>query len=903
MSDSLLLTKLYIPPARLKVVVRPRLIEQLNEGLFASRKLTLISAPAGFGKTTLASEWAAGCGLPAAWLSMDEGDNDPTRFVTYLVAALQTVAANIGAGVLGVLQASQLAPTEFILITLLNEIATMPDNFVLVLDDYHVIDSKPVDEALTFLLDHLPPQMHLVIATREDPPLPLARLRVRGQLTELRAADLRFTPAEAADFLNRMMGLKLRDADIAALEARTEGWVAGLQLAALSMLGRSDTAGFIQAFSGSHRFVLDYLVEEVLQHQSEKIRSFLLQTAILNRLCAALCNAITEREDSKEILEVLERSNLFLIPLDDQRQWYRYHHLFADVLQTHLMETQPEQVFNLHQRASVWYEQNGLPPDAIRHALAAKDFERAAELIELAWSAMDRSYQSATWIGWVKTLPNELIRVRPVLSVGFAWALLDGGELEMSEALLHDAERWLDTPTDKMVVVDKEQFRSLPASIATARAYRSLALGNVPGAVKYAEQALKLTPEDDQIRLMQAASLLGLAQYTSGDLEAAEQSLADFHTDLRKTGEILTLIGITFLLAEIRMALGRLHEAENIYQQSLRLAACQDEQLPLGTADLYRGLSELFIEQGDLEAAAQHLLTSQKLGEQNPLTGWLHRLYVTQARLKEAQGDLDGTLALLDEAARVYIRGPLPDVHPIAALKTQIWLKQGRLVEALGWAREQGLAVDDDMSYSREFEHITLARVLIAAGKNDREGGSLDEATRLLGRLLQAAESGGRMGSVIQIQLLQALAFQAQDNLPHALAALERALTLAEPEGYVRIFVDEGEAMRLLIEKQSNNRDHPLSGYTDKILAAFTQPAAAPKSANMHQKPDMIEPLSERELEVLRLLRGELSGPEIAQHLIVSINTLRTHTKSIFNKLGVNNRRAAIRRAEELDLF
>jgi LuxR family maltose regulon positive regulatory protein len=879
------------------------LSDSLQPGQCSGRNLILISAPAGFGKTTLASEWLAACGRPAAWLSLDEGENDPVRFVSYLIAALQTIKVGMSEGLLAALRSPQPPPTESILTTLINEIATMPDNFVLVLDDYHVIDSKPVDEALTFLLDHLPPQMHLMIATREDPPLPLARLRVRGQLTELRAADLRFTPAEAADFLNRMMGLNLRDADIAALEARTEGWIAGLQLAALSMQGRSDTAGFIQAFSGSHRFVLDYLVEEVLEHQTEHIRSFLLQTAILDRLCAALCNAITEREDSKELLEVLERSNLFLIPLDDQRQWYRYHHLFADVLQTHLMEVQPEQVFNLHQRASVWYEQNGLPPEAIHHALAAKDFERAAELIELAWSAMDISYQSATWLGWVKTLPDELIRGRPVLSVGYAWALLDGGELETSEALLHDAERWLDTPTDKMVVVDKEQFRSLPASIATARAYRSLALGNVPNTIKYARQALKLTPEDDQTRLMQATSLLGLAQYTSGDLEAAEQSLADFHTNLRKTGEILTLIGITFLLADIRIALGRLHEAENIYQQSLHIAACQGAQLPLGTADLYRGLSELSIERGDLEAATQQLLTSQKLGEQNPLTGWLHRQYVTLARLKEAQGDLDGTLALLDEAVRVYIRGPLPDVHPIAALKTRVWLKQGRLGDALGWAREQGLSVDDDMSYTHEFEHITLARVLIAAGESDREAGSLDEATRLLGRLLQAAETGGRMGSVIQIRLLQALAFQAQDNLPHALAALEHALTLAKPEGYVRIFVNEGEAMRLLIEKQSHHRDHPLSGYTDKLLAAFPQPATEPKSTSMHQKPDMIEPLSERELEVLRLLRGELSGPEIAQHLIVSINTLRTHIKSIFNKLGVNNRRAAIRRAEELDLF
>jgi LuxR family transcriptional regulator, maltose regulon positive regulatory protein len=911
MSTPILATKLYIPPPQPGVVPRPRLINRLNAGLAMGRKLTLISASAGFGKTTMVGEWLAHCGRLVAWLSLDEGDRDPIRSIAYLIAALQTIQAGFGEGLLAVLQSPQPPQAETILTALLNEIAAISDNFILVLDDYHVIDSQVVDQALTFLIEHQPPQMHLVIATREDPSLPLSRLRVRGQLTELRAADLRFTPAEAAEFLNQIMGLNLSTEDIAALATRTEGWIAGLQLAAVSMQGREDVAGFIQAFTGSHRFVLDYLVEEVLQHQPEPIRNFLLQTAILDRFCASLCNVVTEREDGKEILAILERSNLFLIPLDDRRQWYRYHHLFADVLRAHLMEAQPDRVATLHQWASAWYEQNGFPPDAIRHALAARDFEHAAGLIELAWSAMDLSYQSSTWLGWVKALPDMLIRIRPVLSVGYAWALLDGGELEASESRLQDAERLLDTPTNKtcleqsrkMVIVDKAQFRSLPASIATARAYRFLALGNVADAVKYAQQALELTPEDDQARYIQATSLLGIAQYSSGDLEAAERSLAAFHTNLRQTGETVTLISITFLLADIRVALGRLHEAESIYQQSLLLVTGPGGLVPPGTADLYRGLAELYLERGDLEAAAQHLLTSQKLGEQTAVTDWSHRLCVSQARLKAAQGDLNGALALLDEAERVTIRTPLPDVRPIAALKAQVWLKQGRLAEALRWAREQGLSVDDIIGYTREFEYITLARIRIAAGKSDREAGSLDEAARLLGRLLQAAETGGRLGSVIQILLLQALAFQAQDNLPHALALLERALTLAEPEGYVRIFVDEGETMRLLLEKQSRHQDHALSDYVDKLLAAFTQPAAVPTSASSQQKPDMMEPLSERELEVLKLLRSDLSGPEIAQQLIVSLNTFRTHTKNIFNKLGVNNRRTAVRRAEELDLF
>ena len=444
MSTPILATKLYIPPPRPKIVLRPRLIERLNEGLSAGRKLTLISAPAGFGKTTLVSEWVAGCERPVAWLSLDEGDNDPTRFLTYLVAALQTIAANIGAGVLAALQSPQPPPTESILTTLLNEITTIPDNFILVLDDYHVIDSKPVDEALTFLLEHLPPQMHLVIATREDPHLPLARLRARGQLTELRAADLRFTPAEAAEFLNQVMGLNLSAEDIAALETRTEGWIAGLQLAALSMQGHQDTASFIQSFTGSHHFVLDYLVEEVLQQQSESVQTFLLRTSILDRLCGPLCDAVlgSPSASGQETLEYLERANLFIVPLDNERRWYRYHHLFGDLLRQRLGK--PKEFAEFHLRASQWHEENGDLGAAFHHAIAAGDFVRAAGLAEAAWQGMNESFQSAAWLGWVKKLPDKLIRTRPVLCTQIGQAFTDAGELEASELRLQDAERCLD---------------------------------------------------------------------------------------------------------------------------------------------------------------------------------------------------------------------------------------------------------------------------------------------------------------------------------------------------------------------------------------------------------------------------------------------------------------------------
>jgi len=864
---------------------------------------------------------------------LDEGDSDPARFLAYFIAALQTIAPTTGAGVLAMLQSPQPLPTELLLTTLLNEIAAIPDHFVLVLDDYHVIDAQPVDNALTFLLEHMPPQMHLVIATREDPHLPLARLRARGQLTELRAADLRFTPAEAAEFLNQMMGLNLSAEDIAALETRTEGWIAGLQLAALalqglSMQGREDIASFIQAFTGSHHFVLDYLGEEVLQHQSEPIRSFLLQTSILDRFCAPLCNAVTEREDGKEMLDVLDRSNLFLIPLDDKRHWYRYHHLFADVLQTHLMEAQPDRVATLHLRASAWYEQNGLRSDAIRHALAAKDLPRAASLIELAWPATEEgSIQPATWLGWVKTLPEELIRARPVLNVWYAYALLGSGELEAAEARLKDAERWLaapdtmkaqlETPAVEMVVVDKEQFKSLAAAIAVGRAYLAQAFGNIPDTVRYASRVLEL-PEADPFRHSQAAMLLGMAYWASGDLEAAGRVFADYTMKLRAAGNIPDAISTTVVLADIRLAMGRLHEAIRTIEQLLQFVMDQGEPISPDTADLHRGLSELYLEQGNLGAAAQHLQRSKELGEKAELPVWRYRWCIAQARLNETQADLDGALALLDKAERLYIRTPLPDFCPISAMKARIWVAQGRLIEAQGWVREQGLSVDDDLGYLREFEHITLTRILIAQYQNDRMDGSIHAVMRFLDRLLQAAQEGGRMGSVIEILVLLALAHQAQGSIPPALAPLERALTLAESEGYIHIFVAEGKPMEELLTRIAAKEGTPrVKAYILKLLSAFDEHKEIGPSGSTFKGKNrssilekqavspqpLIEPLSERELEVLRLLKTDLNGPEITRELMVSLSTLRTHTQNIYAKLGVNNRRAAVRRAEELDLL
>jgi LuxR family maltose regulon positive regulatory protein len=752
MSTPILTTKLYIPPPQPHAVLRSRLIERLNEGLH--RKLTLISAPAGFGKTTLASAWIAGCGRRAAWLSLDDADNDSTRFLAYLVAALQTMAPTISAGVVELLQSSQPPPIDALLPMLLNQIATMPQPAILVLDDYHVLDAKPIDQALAFLLERLPPQLHLVIATREDPPLPLARLRARGQLTELRAADLRFTYAEAAAFLEEVMGLSLSAPDIAALEARTEGWIAGLQLAALSMQGHQDVPGFIRAFAGDHRYILDYLVEEVLQRQPEHIRSFLLQTSILDRLHGSLCDAVTGQADGIARLHALERGNFFVVPLDDTRQWYRYHHLFAEVLSAHLRAEQPDLVATLHRRASAWYEQQGSSADAIRHALAAEDFARAADLLELAVPAMRSSRQEATVLSWLRALPDEVLHVRPVLSVAYAWSLLAVGELHGVEDRLLSAERWLDSsaerserpeaPSAEMVVVDEEQFRRLPGTIAVYRAGQAQALGNVADTVTYARRALELVPEDDHLQRGAAMALLGLASWASGDLEAAHESYAAGMARMQRAGLIAHAIGCVIALADIRIAQGRLREAIRTYERGLQLATAHGEPVLRGTADMYVGLSELFRERDDLPAAMQHLLRSQELGEHMGLPQNPYRWRVAMARIKEAQGDLDGALDLLQEAERRFAGGFFPNVRPIAALKTQMWIAQGRLGEALGWAREQGLSAHDNLSYLREFEHITLARVLLARSKSKREERSLLEIVRLLERLLQAAEAGER---------------------------------------------------------------------------------------------------------------------------------------------------------------
>jgi LuxR family maltose regulon positive regulatory protein len=744
------------------------LSEQIQRA--SEAKLTLVSAPAGFGKTTLLAAWLAADSRrqrSVAWLSLDATDNTPTGFWTYVIAALQTVAPQVGASSLALLH-SEPPPIRAVVSELLNDLNSLPNDLVLVLDDYHVIEDREVHNAMAFFLEHLPPPMRLVIASRADPPLPLAGLRARGELVEIRAAALRFTADEAAAYLNQVMELDLGANEISLLEMRTEGWIAALQLAALSLQGRQDSASFIASIAGDDRYIGDYLVDEVLRRQPERIRRFLLDTAILDRLSGPLCDAVSGGNASKAILETLDRGNLFVIRLDDQRRWFRYHHLFRDLLRSHLVDEQPDYVSELHRRASAWYERSGDRPEAIRHALAAPDFDRAAQLIELEVPSLRRTRQEATLRNWLVALPDELLRRTPVLSNVYAGALLASGELEGVDARLRDAERWL-ARTDTPVVVDEIQYRQLAGSVAMHRAGYALALGKPTEAVTYARRALELAPDDDHLARGGAAGLLGLVAWGSGDLETVGHMYAAALVSLRRAGHVSDTFGLTIALAQIHIAQARLGEALRAYEQALRLGTAHGPVPARGTAHMYVGLSEILRERNELDAAARCLENSQELGEYAGLPQNRYRAYVALARLQEARGDLDGALQLLLQAEAVYAADFFPNVRPVPAHQARVLIRQGQMAEAQAWAREHRLSAEDELSY--------------------------------------------------------------------------------------------------LLEQAS------------------------------------IEPLSDRELDVLRLLGTDLDGPQIARQLVVSLNTVRTHTRNIYSKLGVNNRRAAIRKAEALELL
>jgi LuxR family transcriptional regulator, maltose regulon positive regulatory protein len=926
MPTPLLATKLYRPPPRPKGMVRPHLIARLNAGLH--RNLTLLAAPAGFGKTTLLSQWLDGCARPVAWLTLDASDHEPARFLAYLVAALQTVVPEFGAGLLAALLAPQ-APTPAAAVTdLINALATLAQPLVLVLDDYHLVNAAPVDAALGLLLAHQPPQLHLVIATREDPPLPLARLRARDQLTELRAADLRFSHTEADVLLSQTEGLSLSADVVAVLASRTEGWAAGLHLAALSLRGHQDVAGFVRSFSGSQRFVLDYLLEEVLQQQPTLLQQFLLRTSVLDRLCGPLCDAVLAMPagTGQATLEAIERANLFLVPLDDQRCWYRYHHLFGELLRQRLPQEAAMDagaIATLHLRASGWYEAQGLMLEALHHAAAAADPTRVAALAERAWAHMDSSFQAVAWCRWVSQLSEEVLRVRPVLCTQYAWALMDTGQIEASEAWLRHAERWLSAAHStgsashdgvaSMVVVASELLPSLPARIAAARAYLAQSRGDFVAAQQYAATVQMLSVETEPLLHAQATVLAGVSHWATGALDAAYSAFAAWVEHTREAGNLAFALASGFYLAEIRLAQGQLREAARLYRQFLTLVPADHEALRMAAPHLHLGLAVIAHEQGDAQAATLHLRTSKERGEQAALIDWPFRWRLAQARIEESSGNWEAALDLLDAAEQRYLPNPVPNLRPVAALKARVYLRQGNLLAATAWVAACGITATDDLSYRREFEHMTLARVLLARYRREHVAGDLHDVLDLLTRLLAAAEAGGRIGSQIEALLLQSLAHEALDDIGQARIPLQRALELAEPEGYVRLFVDEGAPLARLLRAQSAKRkaqNEPLQPYCELLLSAFRRSADVQTGVSetvlrfaLERSNALAEPLTAREREVLHLIAEGLSNQELAARLHLSPQTVKVHTRNIYSKLGVASRTQAVARGRELGVL
>ncbi|MDQ6782667.1 MAG: LuxR C-terminal-related transcriptional regulator [Actinomycetota bacterium] len=825
------------------------------------------------------------------------------QFWVYVLTAIRrAVGDEIGTGALALLQASS-APIEAAVSLLLNDLLTLATDVVLVLDDYHVIESHEVHESVEFLLARLPAHMHLLMATRADPPLPLGRLRVEGRLVEVRAADLRFTADETAAYLAGATGATISPTDVGALAERTEGWIAALQLAALSMQGRDDVSTFIAEFAGDDRYIVDYLAEEVLDRQPADTRQFLLETSVLGRMNGSLCDAVTGQTGGNSQLERLERANMFLVPLDDRRQWYRYHHLFGDVLQAHLLDEHQQAVPELHARASAWLASNGQLTDAIVHSLAAGDPERAADLAEASLPAWRRDRQEASIRTWVQLLPEEVVRKRPLLIValiGSGAALGQfapdvGDRLDEAERLVNLALHGSTPSSDDVVIADETQLPALPAAIEMYRAALALVRGDLEGTVTHGRRAVAMAPNDDHLERAGAAALVGLASWTRGDIDGAIDGYSQSIDGLSRAGHIADVLGCSITLADLRLAQGRLRDAFTIYTDALALSVNAGGEPLRGTADMHVGLSEVHLERDEVDAASEHLQKSQDLGEHNGLPQHPYRWRLAMARLREAEGDVAAAVELLDDAERVYTTDFSPSVRPIPAVRAGMLATHGHLPAAIAWVHDRSLACDDDLEYLTEFEHIALAKVTLARFRAERSPELAGDAVRLLERLLASAHAGGRMGVVLQVVVLLALTEDARGDRAGALARLGAAVELAEPEGYVRVFLDEGQPMRILLSALTEGRS---GSYASRLLQTRGQHAPDPPAAQW-----LIDPLSERELDVLRLLGTDLSGPEIARELTVSLNTVRTHTKSIYSKLGVTSRRAAVRHADELKLL
>jgi LuxR family maltose regulon positive regulatory protein len=904
--DALLATKLHMPRPQPGFVPRPRLGQALSEGLARGR--VLVCAPAGFGKTSLLAGWAHATGRPVAWLGLDAGDNDPARFWRYVVAALDRAAPGI---------AERLEPLlgppgrsfDGLVTALVNELVGQPgrDEVLLVLDDYHVIDSGPVHESVAFLLENLPPGLLVAVSSRADPPLPLARLRARGQLAELRAAELRFTIEEAAALLGTEAGPVLPDTAVAALTARTEGWAAGLQLAALSLRGRTDTAEFVAAFSGSHRFVLDYLADEVLDGQPGPVRAFLLETSVLERLSGGLCDAVTGRSGSQAMLHDIERAGLFLVPLDEVRGWWRYHQLFADLLRTRLEQEQPGRVRELHRAAAAWSDEHNLGDDAIRYALTAGDPAWATQLTERYVDGLLRRGEGVTLRRWLSALPVELLRARPRLCLAQGFSAVVSGQVEAIEPLLDDAERAFAAtagqPDERPVGPPRGVLANVPAGIAFLRAEVARLRGDAASAAEWDQQARAQLGENDfYLRTLVRASL-AVADWLRGELRPAERALAEALAERRAAGEDYLATRVCHDLGRVQRAQGNLDAALATYRQALEIRADIGSPPHLGLAHV--GLAEVLYERDELAAALDHATRGIALCRPLAFTPPLAAGLAALARIRQAHGDTAAATAAMDEAGQA---GPGPHVvallNPVPSQRARLLLAQGDITAASQWLKAAGLSPEDEPDYPREPEYLVLARVLLA---QDRPGAALT----LLQRMLETAASQDRFASVIEIQALRARALAARGDHASAVGVLAEAVTLASPQHYVRVFADEGPPMRGLLARLSAARKDQRAAardidpeYLAELMRACGQAGAAPPPGRATAaRPGMAEPLTDREAEVLRLLAAGRSNQRIAHELVVALDTVKKHVTHVLGKLGAANRTEAVARARQLGLI
>jgi LuxR family transcriptional regulator, maltose regulon positive regulatory protein len=895
MSQTLITTKLSVPRGRSNVVARPHLLEVLgaNDG----RKLTLVSAPAGFGKTTLLVAWLQESPGNVAWLSLDAADNDLGRFLTYLVGALRGVKAGIGEGVLDALRGPQFPPTETLVGLLINDTAALAQDVTLVLDDYHVIDTRAIHEAVTFFLEHLPENARVVISSRADPPLPLARLRARGQLVELGAADLRFTLDESCAFLGDVMGLTLSSGDVATLEGITEGWVAALQLAALGMQGQADVSSFVRAFSGSNRHVLDFLAEEVLERQPEHVRSFLLHTSVLGRFCAPLCAALVGSADAQEMLEGLEHVNLFVVPLDDERRWYRYHHLFADFLRSRLMREHPGLVGELHLRASGWFEEAGLNGEAITYALAASasgadpTYQRAARILEVESEYALASGEGATILAWLGALPEGAKRQRPRLLLEHAVVLAITGQPDAAEPLLDETERLAETA--------KAERRHLLGSAAAIRCYTARLRGDVQQAVALGKQALELLPDEISTNRSFAAICLGEALRASGELAAAGEACAEGVAHWRVMDHFYGMLTGTVWEARVLVEQGRLREVEGALRQALQDVTERGAGALPAAGLVHLGLGALHYEQNALGAAERELTRGLALFGRTREVISLTWGYLTFSRLKWAQGEAEEALEFAHRAERLARE---VGANFEATLAT-IWTARLHLAQG-----DTGPATVFEQTFTKDENLVTEVswQVAQAVIRLYRYKGHYERALYLLEKLCSAAEAAGRTGGLIEALTLQALTLWSDGKKEQALRAITRALMLAEPEGFVRTFVDEGAEMRELLLRVLETRQrghldvtsHVSTHYLAKLLAALGETHAPPTSNEQ-----LPEPLTERELEVLALIAAGRSNKAIAATLSVSLSTVKTHINNLYGKLEVRSRTQALAQARETGLL